>query len=89
MVRHARDDFDLLLAYRRNDVSLWKGVQAGVLFTDFSQLWAFHRAMSRESRLGHWLAQDYQNWGGYVFIGLVRLAFVMGLGVNNTKVKAA
>lgn len=79
----------LLLAYRRNDVSLWKGVQAGVLLTDISQVCAFYRAMSREGRLGAWTPQDYQNWGGYIFIGLVRLAFVMELGVKEKKVKKA
>ncbi|PWN93205.1 hypothetical protein FA10DRAFT_16032 [Acaromyces ingoldii] len=73
------------LSTKANDVTVWRGLQGGTLLTDVFMLFAFGRALSTEGRttLESWRGEDYGNVVGYTVILLVRLAFVLGLGLKE------
>lgn len=56
-----------------------------VFCVDLFMLLGFARGLALEGRLSStasWRGQDWGNMLGYTFIGLVRLAFVAGVGVQ-------
>lgn len=74
-----------LLLKRPNDTTAWTALQGGTLMTDVFMLFAFYREMVATGRSSTelWSGQDWGNLCGYVFIGLVRLLFVSGVGVKE------
>ncbi|KAK3060956.1 hypothetical protein LTS18_007334 [Coniosporium uncinatum] len=70
------------LAYRPNDILVWKTLQAGTLMTDVFMLLGFAKEMQATGRFntGMWTGQDWGNVSGYAAIAAVRVAFLMEVG---------
>jgi hypothetical protein len=64
------------------DLSVWKVLQFSLLLSDFGGLSGVYLALRRQGRLdpGMWSADDRAVGGLYLFITVVRLAFVLGVG---------
>ncbi|PWN39685.1 hypothetical protein IE81DRAFT_13203 [Ceraceosorus guamensis] len=70
---------------RPKDWALWQTLNLSIFFVDAFMLLGFARGLSLEGKLNdtsQWRGQDWGNIAGYAFIGLVRLAFVAGVGVQ-------
>lgn len=76
----------LIPRYSR-DLAVWRIVQWSLLLSDFAGLSGVYHALERQGRLATpaaWTADDKGCGGTYVFITLVRLAFVSGVGFGRS-----
>jgi hypothetical protein len=74
----------VLLRYT-NDTNVWRIVQLSCFVVDLAYYWAVWEVLAKQGRLsvGTWRAED---WGSVVitaFAGLVRLAFLAGVGFGD------
>ena len=74
-----------LLRARPADVYVWKALQFATLVLDIVQVAATARALLVQGRTdpGAWLGGEWQNLAGNAGIGLIRAAFVLGVGVES------
>lgn len=76
---------------RPSDRRAWVPVIAAVFVQDIFQLGGFARAMHTEGRTlvdtSTWRNEDWSNLGGYAFIALVRLLFVMSTSAQESAAK--
>ncbi|KAI9006184.1 hypothetical protein BC832DRAFT_592272 [Gaertneriomyces semiglobifer] len=68
-----------------NDVGVWKIFQFGLLLSDFAGLSGVYNAMARQGRLSPetWTDDDKACGGTYVVLTLIRLMFVLGIGLRK------
>jgi len=80
-----------LLWPKPNDWVVWRAMQGATLLTDIFMLGGFYRALRSEGRLDThlWRAEDYSNIGGYAVISIIRVAFLLGIGLRISKSKRA
>lgn len=78
-----------LLPRFSDDLSVWKLFQFSLLLSDFAGLSGVYNALERQGRMepAKWTGDDYGCGGTYVFITVVRLLFVLGVGFGSDKVK--
>ncbi len=78
-----------LLRSRPNDVGIWKTVQAATVLTDFAALGAFVRVAGVQGRSapGNWTLMEWSNNVVLGVLAIIRTAFVLGIGVRETKSK--
>lgn len=76
----------VLLRARPHDVTVWKILQASTIFVDIFVVGGFLRSLSAQGRLDYasWRAEDMQNIFGNAAIGLLRLAFCLGVGLGES-----
>ena len=74
-----------LLRARPADVYVWKALQFATLVLDVVQVAATARALLAQGRTdpGAWLGGEWQNLAGNAGIGLIRAAFVLGVGMGS------
>lgn len=79
-----------LLAYRPNDLLVWKGLIAGTLLQDLFMVGGFLTELASRGgsgiRLADWSGQDWGNVVGYSVIALLRGLFIAGVGLGEDKV---
>lgn len=75
----------LLLRARPSDLGLWKILQAATIFVDVAMVLAFVRALGHTGRLDTrtWRLEEWSNIGINSAVGIVRIAFVLGIGTRR------
>lgn len=75
----------VLLRARPHDLGVWKILQAGILIVDLFMVLAFARALSNTGRMdaSSWRPEEWRNIGVNVSVAIVRMAFVLGIGMNE------
>ncbi|TBU44579.1 hypothetical protein BD309DRAFT_958115 [Dichomitus squalens] len=78
-----------LLRTRPADMYVWKALQFATLVLDVVQVAATARALLVQGRTepSAWLGGERQNFAGNAVFGLIRAAFVLGIGLDETKTK--
>lgn len=78
----------VLLRYT-NDMNIWRIVQLSCFVVDLAYYWAVWEVLAKQGRLsvGTWRAEDWGSIGITAFAGLVRLAFMAGVGFGEASRK--
>ncbi|KAF2130327.1 hypothetical protein P153DRAFT_288345 [Dothidotthia symphoricarpi CBS 119687] len=71
-----------------NDLKVWKYFEAGVLMTDGAAFWSLGNALASQRRLGvgEWRGEEWGTVVILVVVSVVRIAFLMGLGMEQRRV---
>lgn len=77
----------VLLRARPNDLGVWKILQAGTILVDVAMVLAFTRALSNTGRIdtSTWRSEEWSNIGINSAVGIVRIAFVLGVGLDRKR----
>ncbi|KAI5460091.1 hypothetical protein BGZ63DRAFT_406037 [Mariannaea sp. PMI_226] len=80
--------FILLLRYT-DDIKIWKIVQFGILWADFTLLTSMYVAMRLQGRLAiaDWRQEDWVGGVITVICTILRVTFVLGIGVKEHRNK--
>lgn len=72
----------VILLRATTDARVWRAVQASILLVDIAMLGGFARAFNATGRLDLrlWRAEDWTNIGITGGVGLIRAAFLLGIG---------
>lgn len=75
-----------LLRYT-DDVNVWRIVQVACLVVDLAYYWSVWRVLGAQGRLSvaTWRPEDWGSVGITAVAGMVRTAFLMGLGFENSR----
>lgn len=71
---------------RPDDLSVWRALQASLVFVDAFMLLGFARELKITGRTStnQWRGEDWQNIVGYSALTLIRTAFALGVGVKKS-----
>ncbi|KAI5475486.1 hypothetical protein MNV49_001341 [Pseudohyphozyma bogoriensis] len=73
-----------------NDVRTWKILQGATVFVDVGMVAGFLKALDGQGRwwdLTRWRGDEMNQIVGNAVLGLIRLAFVLGVGLKKSEVK--
>ena len=74
----------VLLRARSNDLTVWRCIQFSILIQDIFMIGAICKALNAQGRLDwkDWRVEEWTNIGITGSVGIIRLAFLAGIGVT-------